>query len=45
MEAGADSVLQALSRGRRQGVHPRAIDGGLKIDDFAPRLSFFFVWA
>ncbi len=43
MEAGADSVLQAaftLADGKE--YIRAAIDGGLKIDDFAPRLSFFF---
>ncbi len=43
MEAGADSVLQVaftLADGRE--YIRAAIDGGLKIDDFAPRLSFFF---
>jgi len=43
MEAGADSVLQAaftLADGKE--YIRAAINGGLKIDDFAPRLSFFF---
>ncbi|MFO7568168.1 MAG: methylmalonyl-CoA mutase [Smithellaceae bacterium] len=43
MEAGADSVLQAaftLADGKE--YIRAAIDGGLKIDEFAPRLSFFF---
>jgi len=43
MEAGADSVLQAaftLADGKE--YIRAAIEGGLKIDDFAPRLSFFF---
>ena len=43
MEAGADSVLQAaftLADGKE--YIRAAISGGLKIDDFAPRLSFFF---
>jgi methylmalonyl-CoA mutase len=43
MEAGANSVLQAaftLADGKE--YIRAAITGGLKIDDFAPRLSFFF---
>jgi len=43
MEAGANSVLQTaftLSDGKQ--YIRAAIDGGLSIDDFAPRLSFFF---
>jgi methylmalonyl-CoA mutase len=43
MEAGANSVLQAaftLADGKE--YIRAAIAGGLKIDDFAPRLSFFF---
>jgi methylmalonyl-CoA mutase len=43
MEAGANSVLQAaftLADGKE--YIRAAIKGGLKIDDFAPRLSFFF---
>ena len=43
MEAGANSVLQAaftLADGKE--YIRAAINGGLKIDDFAPRLSFFF---
>jgi methylmalonyl-CoA mutase len=43
MEAGADSVLQtAFTLADGKEYIRAAIDGGLKIDDFAPRLSFFF---
>ncbi len=43
MEAGADSVLQtAFTLADGKEYVRAAIDGGLKIDDFAPRLSFFF---
>jgi len=43
MEAGADSVLQtAFTLADGKEYIRAAIDGGLKIDEFAPRLSFFF---
>jgi len=43
MEAGADSVLQtAFTLADGKEYIRAAIEGGLKIDDFAPRLSFFF---
>ena len=43
MEAGADSVLQtAFTLADGKEYIRAAINGGLKIDDFAPRLSFFF---
>jgi methylmalonyl-CoA mutase len=43
MEAGADSVLQtAFTLADGKEYIRAAIKGGLKIDDFAPRLSFFF---
>ena len=43
MEAGADSVLQtAFTLADGKEYIRAAIDGGLKIDAFAPRLSFFF---
>jgi methylmalonyl-CoA mutase len=43
MEAGADSVLQtAFTLADGKEYIRAAISGGLKIDDFAPRLSFFF---
>ncbi|HQM45641.1 MAG TPA: methylmalonyl-CoA mutase [Smithellaceae bacterium] len=43
MEAGADSVLQtAFTLADGKEYVRAAIDAGLKIDDFAPRLSFFF---
>lgn len=43
MEAGADSVLQtAFTLADGKEYIRAAIDGGMKIDDFAPRLSFFF---
>jgi methylmalonyl-CoA mutase len=43
MEAGADSVLQtAFTLADGKEYIRAAIDGGLKIDDFAARLSFFF---
>lgn len=43
MEAGADSVLQvAFTLADGKEYIRAAIDRGLKIDDFAPRLSFFF---
>ena len=43
MEAGANSVLQtAFTLADGKEYIRAAIDGGLKIDDFAPRLSFFF---
>ena len=43
MEAGADSVLQtAYTLADGKEYIRAAIDGGLKIDEFAPRLSFFF---
>jgi methylmalonyl-CoA mutase len=43
MEAGADSVLQtAFTLADGKEYIRAALDGGLKIDDFAPRLSFFF---
>ncbi|HJO94168.1 MAG TPA: methylmalonyl-CoA mutase [Victivallales bacterium] len=43
MEAGANSVLQAAFT-IADGVEyvKSAIQGGLNVDDFAPRLSFFF---
>ncbi len=43
MEAGANSVLQtAFTLADGKQYIRAAIDGGLSIDDFAPRLSFFF---
>ena len=43
MEAGANSVLQtAFTLADGKEYIRAAIEGGLKIDDFAPRLSFFF---
>ena len=43
MEAGADSVLQtAFTLADGKEYIRAAINGGLNIDDFAPRLSFFF---
>jgi methylmalonyl-CoA mutase len=43
MEAGANSVLQtAFTLANGKEYIRAAINGGLKIDDFAPRLSFFF---
>lgn len=43
MEAGADSVLQvAFTLADGKEYIRAAIDAGLNIDDFAPRLSFFF---
>ncbi len=43
MEAGATSVLQtAFTLADGKQYIRAAIDGGLSIDDFAPRLSFFF---
>lgn len=43
MEAGADSVLQtAFTLANGKEYIRAAISGGLHIDDFAPRLSFFF---
>ncbi|MDJ0782987.1 MAG: methylmalonyl-CoA mutase [Desulfosarcinaceae bacterium] len=43
MEAGANSVLQtAFTLADGLEYVRAALDAGLKIDDFAPRLSFFF---
>jgi methylmalonyl-CoA mutase len=43
MEAGADSVLQtAFTLADGLEYVKTALDAGLNIDDFAPRLSFFF---
>jgi|YelNatPaOPRAMG01_1025707.scaffolds.fasta_scaffold19324_3 methylmalonyl-CoA mutase len=43
MEAGANSVIEvAFTLADGKEYIRAAIDGGLRIDDFAPRLSFFF---
>ena len=42
-EAGATSVQElAFTLGRRARIRARRLSRGLKIDEFAPRLSFFF---